>query len=240
MSDASRLARQSFMNKPSGASYAHYQPTAGELSSISMTMSDAVVGSAYAAALSYAEALSGIQKGSVSWSVIKLYYSCFYSLRAILFLNKIVPFNGGVEMLLDVQAAKFIKGGRSSHHWDWSSFKKIGRISGNWIVSSDSRESYERLREHRENVNYTHGFTDPLLHSCLMTGEADLSKRFRAYRDDVGFLYTYLEDHLAVAYPTKLIFWLDHLMKSELISLSSDNVSHLNKVWSLRDRCPVT
>lgn len=240
MSDAARLARQSFSIKSEGLSYLHFSPGPGALASIVATINDAVSESAYAAVISYAEALSGLQSGYISWSVVRLYYSCFYSVRALLLLNKVVPFNCGGEMLLDLCDAKFLKGGKSSHHWNWASINKISRMTGSWFFSVDSKESYEKLREYRENVNYTHAFTDPDFHQCLVSGEADLGKRFRAYRDDSAFLYTYLPDHLAIAYPTKLIFTLDAAMRSASIRLDSEKIAHIRKIWTIKDRCPIS
>ena len=240
MSDAARLASQAFSQKPQGTAYAHFAPSAGEISAIRATLEDAVMDSSYAAVVSYAEAITGLQHGSISWSIVRLYYSCFYSLRALLLLNEIVPFNCHGEMLLDVQRGMFLKGGKSSHHWNWASIRKIAQLTGSWFVSSDSEETYEKLRKHRENVNYTHAFTDPAFHRCLVSGESDLTKRFRSYRDDGPFLYTYLADHLAIAYPTKLIFGLDALLRDASISLPHDRTSHAKKIWSMKDRCPVS
>jgi len=240
MSDAARLASQAFLQKPQGTPYAHFVPTAGEISAIRATVEDAVMESTYAAVVSYAEAMSGLQHGSISWSIVRLYYSCFYSLRALLLLNEVVPFNCRGEMLLDIPSGKFLKGGASSHHWNWTSLRKIAQLGGGWFLSSDSEETYEKLRRHRENVNYTHAFTDPSFHRCLVSGESDLTKRFRSYRDDGPFLYTYLTDHLAIAYPTKLIFNLDASLRDASMSLPPENISHVKKIWSMKDRCPVS
>lgn len=240
MSDASRLARLSFSAKPSGQPFTHFTPTASDVASIAATVNEAVSDSAYAAIISYAEALSAIQHGSISWSIIKLYYSSFYSLRALLLLNQIVPFNCGGEMLLDIRSGSFLKGGKSSHHWNWGSINRIAHLRGSWFISTDSQDTYGKLREHRENVNYTHCFTDPDFHRCLLTGEADLAKRFRTYRDDGSFLYTYLPDHLAIAYPTKLIFHLDLSLQNLSIKLADEKIAHLRKIWSIKDRCPIS
>lgn len=240
MSDAARLARQALSSKPAGMPYVHFEPGVAHLSTIGATVNDAVSDSAYAAAVSYVEALSGLGNGSISWSIVRLYYSCFYSIRALLLLNNVVPFNCGEEMLLDISNAKFLKGGRSSHHWNWVSIRRISRIASNWFFSEDSQESYEKLREHRENVNYTHTFTDPIFHQCLLSGDVDLAKRFRSYRDDGAFLYTYLVDHLAIAYPTKLIFALDASMQRASIELEPEKIAHIKKIWSFKDRCPMT
>lgn len=240
MSDAARLARQAFSQKPEGTPYADFALSAAEISAIRATIEDAVKASSYAAIVSYAEAMSGLQRGSISWSIVRLYYSCFYSLRALLLLNKVVPFNCQGEMMLDIPSGKFLKGGGSSHNWNWKSIRKVAQLGGAWFVSSDSQDTYERLRKHRENVNYTHAFTDPAFHRCLVSGETDLARRFRAYRDDGSFLYTYLADHLAVAYPTKLIFSLDASLHDASMSLPPENIAHLRKIWSIKDRCPVS
>lgn len=240
MSDAAKLARKSFLSKPDGFSYSEFKPIAGDISTIKDSVNDAVLESAYAAVVSYTEALSSIKRGSISWSIVRLYYSCFYSIRALLLLDNVVPFNCGGEMLLDIYGAKFIKGGKSSHHWNWISIRKINKLSDNWFFSDDSKEAYEKLREYRENVNYTHAFTDPNLHNCLTSGESDISKRFRAYRDDSEFTYTYLSDHLAIAYPTKLIFELDKSMQSVPINLEAEKISHIKNIWNIRDRCPLS
>jgi hypothetical protein len=238
MSDAARLARQSFLSKPQGQLYSHFAPSAGDIALISSKVNEAVSDSAYAAIVSYAEALSGVQRGSIAWSVVKLYYSCFYSIRALLLLNQVVPFNCKREFLLDIADKKILKGGPSSHHWNWNSIDKIPKVTGNWFASMDSQQSYEKLRGHRESVSYTHSFTDPNLHRCLMSGESDLAKRFRSYRDDGSFLYTYLPDHLSVAYPTKLIFYLDSCLRNASISLEAERIAYLKKIWSMKDRCP--
>ena len=238
MSDAARLASSAFQNKPLSTPYSLFQISAAEISKIRAEMKVAAIESAYAAVVSYAEALSALQKKSISWSIIRLYYSCFYSLRSLFLMNEIVPFNCRGERLLCVSSGKFQKGGTSSHHWNWSVIRKFPQLNTSWFVSTDSQEAYEKLRKHRENVNYTHAFTDPALHNCLITGEHDLGKRFRVYRDDTPFLYTYLDDHLAIAYPTKLIFTVDAHMLRSSIALPAKSMSHVRAIWSMRDRCP--
>lgn len=157
----------------------------------------------------------------------------------MLILNRVIPFNCSGEMLLDIQSSKFLKGGKSSHHWNWVTLRKIPCMNKSWFLSSDSQEAYESLRKHRENVNYTHGFTDPDFHRCLISGESDLGKRFRSYRDDDKFIYTYLADHLAIAYPTMLIHDLDKSMRKASVTLPTENIDHLKRIWSIKDKCPL-
>lgn len=238
MSDAARLARQHFLSKPQHTPYARFAVQGNDLAQIASNLPDAILSSAYSAVVSYTEALSGLKYGSASWGIVRLYYSCFYSIRAMLIASGILPFNGGAEMLLDTSKGEYIKGGRSSHHWNWASIKSTS-VKGEWYCSNDSQSAYEALREHRENVNYTHGFTDPNLHACLTTQEVDLGRRFRAYRDDDKFFYTYLPEHLAVAYPTRLLFHLDKILKSKSLAITEERSEHLKSIWKMKDRCPL-
>lgn len=238
MSDAARLSRLHFQTKPPLLTYSDFPVQGHHLQEIIDRLPDAVLSSAYAAAVSYAEAMAGLTRGAASWGIIRLYYSCFYSIRAMLLASGIVPFNGGKEMLLDTSQGKFLKGGASSHHWNWPSINATP-LKGEWYFSNDSQLAYKTLREHRENVNYTHGFTDPNLHTCLMPQVTNLGRRFREYRDDSEFFYTYLPDHLAIAYPTRLIFQLDAILKSKALPLSEERSSHVKSVWKITDRCPL-
>ena len=240
MTDAARLAANDFSQKPAGTPYSKYRPGVVTIAGIRSCIDRSIVDTAFSAAISYSEALSNISSGSISWSIVKLYYSCFYSLKAAMFCNEVVPFNSGAEMILDLRQAQFRKGGRSSHHWNWDGLEKITSINSKWYISEDSRDAYNALRTHRENVNYTHGFTDPELHRCLISEEPDLNKRVRTYRDDTPFNYTYLENHLAVAYPTRLIFDLEVELNTKNLNLSSAQQDRLRKVWPMKDRCPFT
>lgn len=239
MSDAAKLASRAFGSRPSGTSYAKYMASSHDIANITSKVQDAIIESAYSSAISYSEALSGLRSGSCSWGIIRLYYSSFYSIRSLLFANAVVPFHCGAEMILDLGSGKFLKGGKSSHHWNWNSIRAL-LVKSEWFGSQDSEEAYNNVRLHRENVNYTHGFTDPNWHSCLVSGEMDLGKRIRTYRDDASFTYTYLPDHLVLSYPTKLIFYLDSVLNGAGISLSADQIAHASKIWPLKDRCPFT
>lgn len=239
MSDAARLAQQSFATKPENTPYAKFTISRQSLESISAVIGDAVVDTAYGAVVSYAEALAGVRAGSSSWTIVRLYYSSFYSIKALLFLNNIIPFNHHGEMMLDISTGNFLKGGRSSHHWNWTAFKSTN-MQKEWFFSQDSQDAYTALRKDRENVSYTHAFTDPVLHESLICDQPDLTKRFRTYRDDNDFLYTYLSNHRAVAYPTKLILHLDAQLKKRELVLHQERVSHIQTIWKFKDRCPLT
>ena len=239
MSDAARLARLGFGLKPTGVSYADFSLPNPSIALIQSKIADAVVDTAYASLISYAEALSGLRQSAGSWGVVKLYYSAFYSMKSLLLADGVLPFNGGKEMMLDVASGRFLNGGSSSHHWNWRSIR-LTDVRNHWFSSQDSEDAYSRLRTFRESVNYTQKFTDPYLPDCLVSDFLDVTRRFRAYRDDTEFLYSYLSEHLAVAYPTKLIFELETCLKARSLSLNRERVRHAQSMWKIKDRCPLT
>jgi hypothetical protein len=238
MYDVARLARQAFAAKPPGQQYSNFNISMETQQAIADEIDKSVIDAAYASIISYSEALSGIRAGSSSWSIIRLYYSCFYSIKTLLLIERMIPFNGGDEMILDLQERRFIRGGKSSHDWNWTALKST-RIAMNWFCSQDSQDTYKKLRKYRENVNYTHAFSDPVLHRCLVTNEKNLNRRFRTYRDDVQFFYTYMDDHLAIAYPTRLIVYLASKLASRNLNFDPERASHVKKIWDFSDRCPI-
>ena len=240
MSDSSRLAKLAFSAKPTGIQLGYFHLTNAQAAQIDSALNEDIVSAAYASAISYAEAVAGLSKNQIAWSIVRLYYTAFYCLRTITFLNKVVPFNAKSEYLLDLSTNSFLLGGASSHRWNWKSFAKITALRNKWPYSIDSENAYNQLRQYREDINYRRNFPDPELHQCLVTNESDISRRIRIYRDDVAFFYTYLDSHLAVSYPTKLIYYVEQEVSNRRLELSPERAKHLKSIWPIRDRCPLT
>jgi hypothetical protein len=238
MSNTGRLARQAFELKPAGLSRQDYQFTASVISQITDQVDADVSDAAYAAIVSYSEALGGFSKGSTSWGVVKLYYAYFYCIRSLLLASGAIPFHSKDHLIFDIKGNSFVKGGASSHHWNWSGIRKIRRLDA-WYYSSDSEEFYGNLRDRREDSNYRFAFIDPKFPSFINNGDGDVSKIFRVYRDGSEFFYTYLVDHYVLAYPTALIFALDTVLSKRDAKLTSERRSHVKKIWPLKDRCPI-
>ncbi len=239
MSDAARLAREAYKIKPDGVPYSLFVASTPSTTIIRNQIPSAIIDTSYAAIISYVEAITGLKNGLSSWGVIRLYYSSYYSIKSMLLAGDFVPFNSDKEMILDVSSGKFYKGGKSSHNWNWALIRNT-LVRGEWFFSQDSQEAYEKLRKHRENVNYTHCFTDPNIHECLNNEEMNFDKRFANYRDDDEFMYTYLDDHLSIAYPTKLIFALEKMLETQRLKLDSERVRHIKTLWKMHARCPLT
>lgn len=239
MANSARLCAQAFSQKPAGVPRANFHLSSASISQVAAEIQADTIEASYSSVISYVEALKGMKFGSYSWSVVKLYYSSFYCIKAFNYLSSIVPFNSGKqELLFDMNSNLFLAGGKSSHHWNWSSFRSVRRLT-NWYYSEDSEAAYSEMRKYREDCNYRFPFSDPKTPGCLISQETRIERRFRTYRDDSGFFFTYLPDHLSLSYPTKLIFELDKELKRKRLALSKEQRKHLRAIWTLSDRCPL-
>lgn len=238
MSDSSRIAAAAMATKPPGLPYAHFPLNLYSHQDIINVVNDDACSAAYNAALSYSEALKGIANKGFGWSTVKLYYSCFYCIKSCLLLDKIISFHYERYYLYDLNSNKIAPGGNSSHHWNWNSFKSIKRLN-RWTYSEDSQKAYEILRESRERANYKYAFPDPVCPPNLKEiSTSAIGKHYTTYRGDSNNLLTYLPNHVGLAYPTQLLVETAGALKLAQIQLSEDRLSHLKKVWPLKEAHP--
>ena len=120
---------------------------------------------------SYSQGLHGIHRGFSAWSIVKLYYSIFYSLRCELLLNSYILVRNGAIFKLnistDTQFSKYNAGKiRGDHQLTiklYSDLVANGDISD--VISSNTIEGdspYAWMLKQRERVNYhMQNFPDP-------------------------------------------------------------------------------
>ena len=208
-----------------------------QLNSSSYLASDSC-DAAYAAGLTFASALRDLMANNTSWARVELYYSCFYSMRALLLMDEIISFHCGEYLLCDFKDGSVKKGGSSSHNWSWSSIRDFKRLNG-WYYSQDSTDAYDLMREIREDANYRFGFMDPNWPSCFSeVANSTLNKFYRNYRDDDAFFYTYLDSHFALAYPTKLVKSVEEKLNVKNYLISDERKLHIKKIWPFKDKAP--
>lgn len=239
MSDAARLASQVFLQKPAGMKREHFKVSSSSLSQIQSFIHLDAAEFAYASVVSYAEAINGLMLGRTSWSVVKLYYTAYYSIRSLMLASFVVPFHCKEHFLFDARDNVFLKGGSSSHHWNWSSIATIKRLN-QWFFSPDSENAYDNLRNLRERANYNQPFLDPSFPLYIHNPTGDLAKVVKSYRDDEDLFYTFLLDHFCLAFPTKLLYAVDETIKNLGLRFDEDRSVHLKSLWSLRERCPLS
>jgi hypothetical protein len=155
-----------------------------------------------AAAISIVDAIRGLQSQFFTWATVKLYYSIFYSFRAILADSRVgVLYEGAKPRIVHAAAGvACAKADGTTHKVVMNEFAKT--LSTHWLLSQEIAlksppEWFIRLRE---EANYGGAFSEP---DCPRHFEALLSSGVRrsvtAYLGDR--LLAFDEDHAALAYP---------------------------------------
>ncbi|SEB70926.1 hypothetical protein [Terriglobus roseus] len=167
------------------------------------------------AAVTFFDALRGIELGYFSWATVKLYF-VFYSLRARLALNRECIFYAGHSPLaLEASDnASPVKLSGTTHKAVISRFSS--RFPNDYFLSQDigGKPPLDWLMALREDANYRNSrFSEPVAPSHLtFAATNDLRKVLTAYTtDDV---YVFDEQHAIVAYPFKMLKALRQAMPS--------------------------
>ncbi len=238
MAVSANLASALFAAKPAATpapSYVLPLPSAAMTDAIAVDLEDAL----YAATLSYVEGVRGLKSNNVSWAAVKLYYSVFYCMRTAMLLSEVINFHAKRFYLCDARNGRVSTGASSSHDWSWTAIRSFARLGGH-IFSSESEAAYKKLRHIRERSSYNEPFTDPSFPGhYARVGATGVAKAFRAYRDDSGRILTYLDDHLAFAYPTQSIFEVVGACRSGGVRISADREAQVRRTWPLDDSPPL-
>ena len=159
----------------------------------------------YSSVVSVADALNGIVNSFYTWSIVKLYYSVFYSLRAylavadhcIFYLNK-TPFT-----IRAVPGATCKKLNGPTHKVVLDLFSS--EFPSSVLISQDidNIHPFAWMVDRREEANYKFPkFCEPKLPQCFKFLEANnLYRAIGEYISDVNNLYAFDPDHAVLAYP---------------------------------------
>lgn len=165
--------------------------------------------------LTLVEAVASIRGSLYSWAVVRLYYSCFYFLRASLAARGFAIVKNKSLYLLNAApnaVAKKLTGNRyrNDHVGTISIYRDLFGASD--ILQSnmiDAQPSYEWLMEMRNRVNYRERqFHDPgCPEFCTVASErvqqGQLDALLDTYADDTDFIYCFQSDHAWLALPLK-------------------------------------
>lgn len=168
----------------------------------------------YSSLLSIADAFRGLELNYTTWSLVKLYYSCFYSIRAILALaNVCLYYEGKKGFWIESIAGKFkvrspSKAKGSTHKFAFSVYEHLFPRSPLLSQSIDSRTPFEWFMSAREDANYNISrFTEPGDSPYFSILKKNSPRRLcvEYLRDDT---FAFDPDHAALAYP---LFILKHI-----------------------------
>lgn len=197
----------------------------------------------YSALISFVEAIRGINEGFYSWSVVKFYYSTFYSIQSLLaseFLGVVyVTFDTsqkkGKPFSFSAVAGQQLKGVRisSSHEFVFKQFEK--NFPNHFLNSSQiaGENAFDWLRTLRESVNYKESpFSEPEAPSCMkIVATHSVRDCIATYIKERQGLYVFDADHAMLAFPLRsLTFAFERCKLSGASALREEQMGFLLKI----------
>ncbi|MDQ3620978.1 MAG: hypothetical protein M3463_00590 [Verrucomicrobiota bacterium] len=155
------------------------------------------------AALALAQGMADVQAERCTWATVQLYYSVFYSSRALLAADDFCVFysNGSPRLLLARAGEMPVKAAGATHLVTLRAYEE--RYPNSFFLSQqiDQLSPIQWLCRKREDANYRLvGPTEPLLPPELLKPVSiGIRRAVAAYLRDT--IYTFDPDHALVAFP---------------------------------------
>lgn len=166
----------------------------------------------YSACVSIGDALQGLERSLFTWSTVKLYYSTFYLLRALLALSgRALVYDGSKPRTLHCKGGEkptVLNGpSRGTHQLVISYFEKSFPSSPLLSQDISTEKPFTWLMHRREQANYaTSRFEDPNcpthFGSIVRVG---VRKATAGYVADSTYLYAFDPDHAMLALPIEVL-----------------------------------
>ncbi|MBA4277142.1 hypothetical protein [Flavobacterium sp.] len=200
----------------------------------------------YKSIYSFVQALSNINRNNYNWSIVQLYYSCFYAIRAdILLSNHCIVRCGGLYMVenkIGEQFQSIIMNARGDHQMAIALLQKLKNehklIDEILDVQLEGIDAYSWLMKHRERSNYQmKNFVDPKVdelfqHINYYFKTKTLYDLFDFYNQS-DYTICFDLDHSALSIPFKKIMQI----KEKIIAKHGLNVSENIKEYQyLKDK----
>ena len=163
----------------------------------------------YSATVSVGDALGGIDEGLFTWSTVKLYYSVFYAMRAVLALEGICVFyirNRPFSLL--AQPGKIAQKEQGQTHKIVIKLFKLHNSTSFLLAQPiGSDDPLQWLMSLREEVNYRIArFVEPNIPSHFeKIANVGIRRACQAYLNDKSYLYLFDPDHAILAYPLAVL-----------------------------------
>lgn len=200
----------------------------------------------YKACYSFVQALTNIQRKNYTWSIVQLYYSCFYSIRADILLSNhcIVRCSGlyiaEIEVGEQFQIVR-INNIRGDHQMAVALLKRLKnehKITDEILdIELDSTDAYTWLMKHRERSNYQmKNFSDPITdilfqHIDKYFSENTIPELLNFYSNS-DYSICFDTDHAALSIPFKKLMQIKEKIKARYGLEDSQNLKHYSYLKS--------
>lgn len=179
---------------------------------------------AHASLATFFEGINGVSKGRFTWSIVKLYYSAFYTCRALLMLRSLSVFYlGRSPHSLIAQAGESVaQNSGNTHTVVLAEFRN--RFSADPLLSQTikMRDPLTWLEDLRNSASYrTAPFLDPSPPGEFSKPYTRLRAHLQAYVGSDRLLYCFDPEHAIICYP---LFLLSRLNKE----LSLENANRID------------
>ena len=195
----------------------------------------------YTSSVTLADALRGIGADYYSWSIVKLYYSVFYSIRGSICIDNMCFFyHNKKPYILEASPGSFAsrvpipKKERTTHGVAIALFKYIYNNTPLIGQQIDNEEVVDWIKKHREEINYKNlKFSEPEIPAPLgIVSNHTCRDLLEAYINDTKYDYEYDRDHAIIAYPVRLWYSLRKKMDySGGYLLNDDEIKYLQKIF---------
>jgi len=195
------------------------------------------IGYYYSSIVSVADSLRSFESRCYTWATVKLYYSVFYSLRAMLAMNDVCLFYIGTKPYF----MKIFSGGvaekceGTTHKCVLNLFVKFFSSSSHLLSQEiDLKKPLDWLMDRREESNYkTAKFPEPIAPKHFeKIISAGLNRAVGAYVRDGEMLFAFDPDHAMLAYPIMVLSAVAAEIKSKcLYSLGNDDKKYVSELF---------
>lgn len=197
-----------------------YVVTPSDVAALRSCLDEDALGYAYSSCVSLVDALHGIRAGFLSWSTVKLYYSAFYSFRAMLALDGVCVYyqKHTPYSVMVVPGAVCQKESGVTHKLIIKLFKESNKRHFLLSQPIDMVDAPDWLVDRREEANYKNGkFYDPsppvYFEKIVDMG---VRKAIDAYAADTVALYCFDSDHAVLAYPLAVLSEMCRMLRARV------------------------
>jgi hypothetical protein len=188
----------------------------------------------YSGAVSLSDAINGVDHGYFSWATVKLYYSLFYALRAILCLTDHCIFYYGSKprWILAQAGARANRTSGTTHKCVLTFYRSRHPQASLLSQPIEAEDSLDWLLSKRETANYrSYGFEEPRIpshfeHLMVRNG---IRRALEAYIGDQDGIYAFDPDHAAIALPVRALGILRNELSVRGSRLESERADFLRK-----------
>lgn len=206
--------------------------SAAEANDIKMLLREDAKDYYFSGLLSFVEALRGPQCGLYSWATVKLYYSVFYTLRAILALRGIAIFYlASTPWLIRAEPGKTAEHSKgNTHSVVLRSFEQCFRRHI-LVQNIGADEAAEWLMDRREDANYKLGrFSEPTVPTHFeFLEKTGIRKALQMYLHRDNEMLAFQPEHAMIAYPFLALRYAKHEFEALHVDpLSADDRATLS------------